>query len=226
MIEKFITNTIGWYIIIAIVLVIYKLLKKEKIERASFIKTLYWALGISILALLPQLSSCQTSSQEKSYSLSQKDAESVKSILKFSISGMDTITNEMHSEFWGIVNKYGGNPNNIEEIGSKDQLVSFINTTGTFYQRAFYQDALISYRTGKPYEGKSRKKLNESLGTDRIEKNTQLMEKIARRTPILYNGTEVILDEVIITSVLENLDMAMDIFKHNINILYNKTYHK
>jgi hypothetical protein len=226
MIENLLTGIIAYYIIIAISFVIYKLIKKEKMERTSFIKILFWAIGISILSLLPSLSSCQTTSQKKSYTLSQEDAETVKSILKFSMGSMDTVSNEMHSEFWKIVNKCGGNPENMDEIGSKEKLIEFINNTGTFYQRAFYQDALISYRTGKPFESEERKKLDENIGQDRIEKNALLMEKIANKTAVPYNGTEVIIDEEIITGVLENLDVAMSIFKHNIDILYGKTYHK
>lgn len=225
MIENLITGFIGWYIIIAVCYVIYKLLKQQKMEKTSFAKIVYWALGISLLALLPTLSSCQSTTKSKEYILSQKEEGSIRDILKFSMS-MDTVAKEMHTEFWNIINKNGGNPDNIVGIGSKEHLIHFINTTGTYYQRAFYKDALVSLKTGKSYTSEERKILEKTIDKDRVSKNVQLMEKIATQTPIPYNGTEIVFDQDIINGVLENLDLAMDIFKHNINILYNKTYYK
>ena len=95
------------------------------------------------------ITSCQGQSNvEKPYSLSGQDAETIKSIINFSIISMDTVSEEMHINFWKVVQKNGGNPNNIKELGSKEKIKEFIRETGISYQKAFYEDALISLRTG------------------------------------------------------------------------------
>ena len=188
-------------------------------------KIFHTVIGLCLLFLFSILSSCQTSSnKQKTYSLSEQDAETIKSILKFSMGSMDTVSKEMHNDFWQVINKYGGNPNDIENLGSKEHLIDFINETAAFYQRAFYEDALVSLKTGKSFESDKRKKLDLSLDKDRVKKNAALMEKIASKTPIPYNGSEVVFDEEIINGVLENLDAAFILFKHNLDILYSKTY--
>ena len=55
MIESLITGLIGWYIILAIGHIIYKLIKKEKFKKEPFINLIMWAIVISFLAILPGL---------------------------------------------------------------------------------------------------------------------------------------------------------------------------
>lgn len=226
MIVNLLFGIISWFLLISICFLIYNLFKKEKRKKASFIKILYWSIGLSILALSSSLfSQKSTGYKQKNYSLSKQDAVIVNSILKFSMS-MDTVSQKMHSDFWNVINRNGGNPNNIRDIGTKENLVNFINTTGIFYQREFYKDALISFKSGKVYESKQRKKLNQNIEKERMAKNAELMKKIATKKPIEFDGNEVVLDEEIINRILENLDLAFVIFKHNLDILYSKPYHK
>jgi len=173
------------------------------------------------------ITSCQgQSSVEKLYSLSGQDAETIKSIINFSISSMDTVSEEMHINFWKVVKKNGGNPNNIKELGSKEKVKEFIRETGISYQKAFYEDALISLRTGKPFESIKRKELNVKLEEERMEKNKLLMIKIANKTPILFNGVEIIFDEEIIKIILKNLNAVFISFEKNLDILYSEKYYK
>lgn len=226
MIVNFLVGLISWFILISVCYLIYNLFKKEKTEKASFLKILYWSIGFSILANSSSLFSQKlTENKQKSYSLSEQDAVVVKSILKFSMS-MDTVSKEMHSDFWKILNRNGGNPDNIKDLGTKENLINFINETGVFYQREFYKDALISYKSGKIYESEYRKKLNQSIEKDRLAKNTALMQKIVTKTHIQYEGKGVVLDDEIISRILENLDFAFVLLKHNLDILYSKSYHK
>lgn len=139
---------------------------------------------------------------------------------------MDTVSKDMHSAFWEVINKNGGNPDNINDLGPKKQLIDFINSTGIFYQRTFYKDALVSYTTGKSFKSEERKKLEENFERDRIKENALLMEKIASKKFVTYNGMEIVIDEIIINGIIENLDVAMNNFIHNINILYSKNYNK
>lgn len=226
MILNFLVGVISWFIIISLCYLIYNLFKKERIEKISFLKILYWSIGISILANSSSLFIEKlTENNQKSYPLSEQDALVVKSILKFSM-GMDTVSKEIHSDFWEVVNRNGGNPNNINDLGTKENLIDFINKTGMFYQREFYKDALVSYKSGKVYESEYRKKINQTIDKDRIAKNTALMKKIATKSAIQYEGKEVVLNEEIINRILENLDFAFVLLKHNLDILYSKQYHK
>jgi len=139
---------------------------------------------------------------------------------------MDTVSEEMHADFWKVVIKNGGNPNNIKEIGSIDKIKEVLIEIGISYQKAFYEDALISYRTGKSFESIKRKKLNTKLENTRIEKNKLLMIKIANQEPISFNGKEIVLDEEKIKSILKNIDGAFILFEYNLNILYSEKYYK
>lgn len=185
------------------------------------------AVSFTLLVITATLFFCQGQpNNKKSFSLRGQDAETIKTIFKFSMARMDTVSEEMHADFWKVVKKYGGNPNNIKEIGSKEKINEFMSETGISYMKVFYQDALISFRTGKPFESIKRKELNTKLEEGRIETNKSLMIKIASKTPIPYYGEEIVFDEEIIKSILENLDAAFILFEHNLDILYSEKYHK
>lgn len=194
-------------------------MKKSKFILQAIICT-FFVIGAN-------LSTCQSqTNKQKLYSLTGQDALTIKTILKFAIASMDTVSVKMHTDFWKIVNKNGKNPNNINELGQKEKIKEFINKTGTSYQKEFYEDALISLRSGKSFESKKRKELNSNLDKVRVEKNELLMMKIANKSPVPYNGREIVLDEEIIKRILENIDIAFILFEHNLDILYSKIYHK
>lgn len=189
------------------------------------VRYIFRPVGLIFLCLLISFFPCQGQTKEQAtYTLSDQDAETINSILKYALGGMDTISNEMHTDFWHIVNKYGGRIEDIQRLGTKKKLLDFIEETGMKYQRSFYEDALISFRTRKPFESKKRKELNKKLNIDRIEKNALLMEKIANQTPVPYHEGEIVFDEEMIIGVLENLDATFDLFNYNLEILYSKTY--
>jgi hypothetical protein len=190
-------------------------------------KIIFQVVSFILFAISTTLSSCQGQSKnQKTIPLSTQDAQTIKTILKFSIASMDTVSEEMYADFWKVVKKNGGNPNDINEIGPKETIKKFMSETAISYQRAFYEDAMISVRTGKPFESKKRKVLSTKLEKDRMEKNELLMINIANKTPIPYNNEEIVLDEEIIKRILENLDAAFILFEHNLDILYSKIYHK
>jgi len=185
------------------------------------------AIIFALFFITINIFSCQGQSNgQKYYSLSGQDAETIKKIIKYSISSMDTVSEEMHADFWKVVIKNGGNPNNIKEIGSIDYIKEDLIEIGISYQKAFYEDALISYRKGKSFESEKRKKLNKKLENTRIEKNKLLMIKIANQEPISFNGEEIVLDEEKIKSILKNIDGAFILFEHNLNILFSEKYYK
>lgn len=156
------------------------------------------------------------------YSLNDKDEIEIKSILKVSMQG-DTLPKEKYIEFWSIIDRYGGNPHNIEQLGSKEKLLDFIDDIGLQYQKAFYEDALISLRTGQEYESEDRNRLGKKLSDERKLKNSELMARISKKQTIEFQGENIVFDEDIIEYILNNIDRAFSVFKYNIDMLYNKS---
>ena len=193
-------------------------------KKLSFIvRVIYTILSINTACFFY----CQGQSKKQNlYTLRGQDAEIIKSIFKFSMASLDTVTEEMHADFWKVIKRNGGNPNNIFEIGPKDITINFINETGTLYLKTFYEDALISVKTGKPFESVKRKDLNTKLDEVRLEKNESLMIKIANKEPIPYNNEEIVLNEVIINRIIKNLDIAINLYRFNLDILYTEKYGK
>lgn len=159
------------------------------------------------------------------YSLNKEDEQKVEEIYKSALS-LDTISVDIHREFWSIVNKYGGVPAKIEQLGKKEKSDSFIDEVGLPYQREFYQDALISLKKGKIVQSENRKILEDKLTKERSSKNQDLMEKISKKMPVPYHGENIIFDEEIIQNILRNLDEAISTFKYNITLLFDSNYKK
>lgn len=159
------------------------------------------------------------------YSLNKEDNQEIKEIFKSSLL-MDTLTIEQHLKFWQIIDKYGGNPDNIEQLGKKEKIYSFLEEVGLPYQKAFYEDALISLKKGQVFQSLKRKELEEKLTEERIIKNKKLLENISKGKTIPYNGENIIINEEIIENILNNIDSSISIFKNNIDLLYEKTLKK
>jgi len=160
------------------------------------------------------------------YSMNNEDSQEIEAILKSCLQDLDTVNVKKHNEFWEIVDKYGGDPENIAELGSKEKLFLFIEETGMKYQKAFYEDALKAINTGEVFQSVERKELSKNLNEKRIQLNEDLMTKIAKKESIPYNGEEIIMDKEIINGVLDNLNFAFNNFENNINILYSRGYFK
>ena len=189
------------------------------------IKFIIRAASVMLIILTAYSSSCRAqSNNEKHYILTDEDAQTIKKIIEFSL--IDTVSEELHTNFWKVVKKYGGNPNNIKELGSKEKTINYINEIGISYMRIFYEDALISLQTGRPYESEKRKELNTKLNADRVDKNLGIMKNIANKKPIPYNGQEIIIDETIIKTILRNLEASYILFEYNLDILYSEYYHE
>ena len=106
------------------------------------------------------------SNANNTYSMNKDDSQEIKAILTNCLQNLDKVSIESHNQFWKIVDIYGGIPENIKELGDKEKLFLFIEETGLKYQKAFYEDALISIKTGMVSESEERKELSNNLSED------------------------------------------------------------
>jgi hypothetical protein len=78
----------------------------------------------------------------------------------------------------------------------------------------FWEDALWAYRKEEFFKSAMRKKVERKylkygiISQARIDQNDEIILKIANRTPLSVQGTEVIVDENFIELTLENLEHA------------------
>ncbi len=165
----------------------------------------------------------------KSKRLNNEDSTSIRYVLDKCNNPTDTLTEEYHTIFWSIVNKNGGNPDNIVGIGSKKDRINILHQIAIGYQKSFFEDALISLKTGKPYNSNKRAEFNKEIrkiNNERFIKNKELMSKIAQKIPVPINGKEIVFTEELVLNVLKNLDSRFKLIETNLNILYNKNSFK
>ena len=161
----------------------------------------------------------------KSIFLNKDDSTSIRYIISKCVNPTDTLTKEYHNIFWSIVNNNGGKPENILGIGSKKDRIQFLHQTAIGYQKTFFEDALISLKTGKPFTSNKRLEYNKEIrkiNNERYIKNNELMSNIAKKIPVPYNGQEIVFTEELVLNVLKNLDSAFSLIEFNLNLLYNK----
>jgi hypothetical protein len=78
----------------------------------------------------------------------------------------------------------------------------------------FWEDALWAYRKQEFFKSTMREKVERKylkygiISQVRIDQNDEIILKIANRTPLSVQGTEVIYDEAMIELTLENLEHA------------------
>ena len=161
--------------------------------------------------------------QKRVAKINDTDYEEVKQIIRLAYTPTDSIDFKSHERFWEIIDKYGGNPKYIDKLGDKqeefDNIAEFLP-----YQYAFYEDARISLKQGKPYESEKRKQLGEMLPVKILKEEENLMLKIASRQPVPVRDTLVILNEQAINNVLQNLDSLMMAARKKLDILYDRDY--
>ena len=157
--------------------------------------------------------------------INETDYAEIKHIIALAYLPTDTIDLGSHKRFWEIVDKYGGNPSNIDNLGSKESELKLIDENSP-YVRLFYEDALIALKQGESYESDKRKQLDTTLTAKSRQEFAELMMKIISKQPISYKDTEIVMDEQAVNRVLENLDKGIMVTKQKLDILYNRNYFK
>ncbi len=131
-------------------------------------------------------------------------------------------TRETHREFWVIWEKYKRWPeSDIEDL--RDWLVG----PSLIYMTYVWQDAMDSLKTRTPQKSSARAKYEKRilalgvLKVSDIEKNDEMIEKVAYRQPLTTeDGQEYVVEEAGIALVMTSL---MDADKR-VDRLFNKVY--
>ena len=190
----------------------------ELVDKIRNTRLLIIGLFIAFIVL------CQSRKKDV-ISINQADYEEIKRIDKLAYSLTDTIDSISHNRFWTIIDKYGGDPKKIDNLGDKQNELDYINEFLP-YERMFYEDALVSLKAGKPFQSEKRRLLGEKLLPKIRQEKEELMLKITLRQPITFQNTKIILDENAIHRILENMDFGTKTTKKKLDILYDRNYYK
>lgn len=140
-----------------------------------------------------------------------EEMDRIKEIINITIKFPGNPTNELHQEFWSLLEKR----NKISEK-EVEELRDFI-AWAPVYMKYFYEDSLISIKTGIPYKSKIREEYQNRLSglglgaESRMKQNDELMKKIANKEPIEGGPPGItILTEDYIKEVLKTLEATGD----------------
>jgi tetratricopeptide (TPR) repeat protein len=151
------------------------------------------------------------------YRLSEQD--SVLMIQLYKKCFADTISLDDKTTYWKIVNNHGGDLMDIKDAGN---LKSFDFANLNLYMRAFYEDALLSIDTKKPFKSQYRLELESKFDpkyTTLLKKNDSLMIQISKENPVNIDGRLVVLNNEIISHILENLNGKIKLAEINAKYL-------
>ena len=194
---------------------VLKLIKKGKLKTINF----KVALLISCIGLVsPTINFAQgkyKSSTEIEFSSS--DQAIFKQIIQSCLSGQK-ITLSTHQKFWSLIDKY-----DISDVEITEMISLFGNPDILLLQKYFYQDALMTIKTGVISETNERLTLEAKLlNNDQKQRNKDYLQKIHEKQPIPINGENIVLNEEICQNVLDNLDYIFQVANENFKILENK----
>ena len=206
---------LSWLILILIIMTIVKLIKKGKLKTINF----KMALIISCIGLISPAINFAQGEYKFSTKMqpSELDQAIFKQIIQSCLSGQK-ITLGTHQQFWSLIDKYPTSNVDITEMislsGNPDILL---------LQKYFYQDALKTIKTGIISESNERLNLEAKLlNNDQKQRNKDYLQKIYEKKPMPINGENIVLDEEICQSVLENLDYILQVANENFKLLKNK----
>jgi tetratricopeptide (TPR) repeat protein len=158
------------------------------------------------------------SQKEFVYKLSIKDSTTLDFILKSCFK--DSLKNENKMIFWDIVNKHGGDFKDIKDFWNMKSIEYFkVNE----YMRLFYNDALVSIESKKPFKSIQRTETESKFNLtyrELFNKNDSLMIEIAKENQVFYEGRDVLFTKELVLKVIENLDHMFELLEYNINSLY------
>lgn len=156
------------------------------------------------------------------YAMSIKDMETIESIMVYSLIADNALTMDMHTQFWEIIDRYGGVIANIEGMDVEVNVDETLAELGFSYLQAYYEDALIAYRTGEFVESENRKALSAHISKEAIEYRNDLILIIANREPLSYDGEKTVMDEELLTQLKNEAEDRCNTMRYNIETLYDR----
>ena len=159
---------------------------------------------------------------EESFAISKKDSKLMHHIMDFCVNAKDTVSIDMHRDFWETVDKNGGVAKYLDVYGLNLSVEELMAELGISYWEAYYEDALIAYRTGEYFESDKRKFLGTYLDSEVFEYSNYEIYKIANREPILEDDEEVVRDEEQIVQLKKERENKNNTIRYNLNVLYDR----
>jgi len=139
--------------------------------------------------------------------VSEQDQERFAAIIQGVMGDSSYMTPQIQAEFWMLIDK-----NHLSQVDVQNLKQSLPLTN--LYGRAFWQDALSSFKTGQPIKSDQRRmyesRLTEAVSPDaalqRITKDDAMIAKIAAHQLVDVQGTSVVVNESMIQSALSGAD--------------------
>jgi len=139
--------------------------------------------------------------------VSEQDQERFAAIIQCVMGDSSYMTPQIQAEFWMLIDK-----NHLSQVDVQNLKQSLPLTN--LYGRAFWQDALSSFKTGQPIKSDQRRmyesRLTEAVSPDaaqqRITKDDAMIAKIAAHQLVDVQGTSVVVNESMIQSALSGAD--------------------
>jgi hypothetical protein len=208
---------ISWVILILLVYGIIKLFKKEKFKTINFkVVFLVSIIGVFSPTLRLMSGKYQTASEIE---MSEQDKAVLKTIIQICLSG-EEISKDTHVQFYSIVDEY-----KISEEDLNEMFSIFYNEDLILLQKSFYNDALKTIQTGQISKSESREDFeNKLLNDSQKERNREYLLKIQSKEPIDIGGEEIVLDEEICLTIIDNMEDIFQIGQKNIATLKNRNF--
>tara|TARA_B110001450_G_C17531681_1_gene444889 strand:+ start:173 stop:835 length:663 start_codon:yes stop_codon:yes gene_type:complete len=208
---------ISWVILILLVYGIIKLFKKEKFKTINFkVVFLVSIIGVFSPTLGLMSGKYQTAPEIE---MSEQDKAGLKTIIQSCLSG-EEISKDTHVQFYSIVDEY-----KISEEDLNEMFLIFYNEDLMLLQKSFYNDALKTIQTGQISKSESREDLeNKLLNDSQKERNREYLLKIQSKEPIDIGGEEIVLDEEICLTIIDNIEDIFQIGQKNIATLKNRNF--
>lgn len=206
----FMTSFIGWFVVVYVVMA---LVSTRPFATWNHKKYMSIITVISVVAALTELSkevkeeNSKITKANPEARLSVDEELRVRDIIKGVLQDPDFITPEIHSEFWGYLNK-DGVATDLFLAEQKELLTGIILKQ----QKYFYEDAICAVTSGKPTKSVKREQYEKALlakgiiTESRVNQNEEIIRKIAEMQPISVDGNEIIMTEDILKTVLGSLD--------------------
>ena len=143
-------------------------------------------------------------------------------IMDFCVNAKDTVSIDMHRDFWETVDKNGGVAKYLDVYGLNLSVEELMAELGISYWEAYYEDALIAYRTGEFFESEKRKTSGAYIDSEEYEYRNCEIQKIANREPVLSGDEEIVVDEELIILMNKTIQDMSGTFRYNFKVLLDR----
>lgn len=149
--------------------------------------------------------------------LSEEDRQVVGEILQAALAEGKPLTKEQHQDFWEIVETHAKTPDKIDEIGKKSILENMFINGPAYYNKAYLEDAIQTYKDKEVHISNDRIWLQRNFEEEELKEDNKVLEDIASRKSN-------IVPLEIIEERLEKINQHIQQAHDNLEALYHKKF--